>query len=208
MKEQTYIISSHPNPQMLVRWVALIGVTILLLSMLSLWVGVLLIIVMGFALFREQQGYSSWLWHWIPKHPTQIKALWPETTPAKISVQLTGHYHGWLTYGWLIWVLIVLGTVAVAFGYTPVAFAPFLLVGTIWIRISEKQVETVTIDSPELLQITLPSSASWYELTTYLDHHHTELAPQGIISIPPLNGRPLILPTELSEWTLQDLELS
>ena len=60
---------------MLVRWVALIGVTILLPSMLSLWVGVLLIILMGFALFREQQGYSSWLWHWIPRHPTQIKAL-------------------------------------------------------------------------------------------------------------------------------------
>ena len=208
MIEQTYTISSHPYPHLLVRWVALVGGIILLLSMLSLTIGALFIILMGFALLREQQGYPSWLWHWIPKHPTQVKALWPESTPSKISVQISGHYHGWLTYGWIIWGLVVLGAIGIAIGYTPVAFTPFLLMGTIWIKVSEKTIEHVNTDTSESLQITLPSSASWYELCTYLDHHHTELAPQGIIAIPPLNGRPLILPEELSDWTLQDLEVS
>ena len=101
---------------------------------------------------------------------------------------------------------MVLGTTAIAVGFTPAAFSPFLLMGSIWLKVPEQQIDVLNMESSDHLNITLPSSASWFELYTYLDHHHTEVASQGVLKVPSFNGRPFIVPTTLSEWTSEDIE--
>ncbi len=204
MTEQIYSIPSHQDPKILIRWLALIGGIVLLISMLSVWVGICLTVLMGFALYNETQGRTSWLWHWIPKQPVKLKATWPTEQPSKITLHLSGHYHGWISYGWTIWIVVTLGVVAVSFGLTTAAFVPLLLLSSVWVTVAERVIESSAQDSSDSLNINLPPSASWYELHTYLRHHQDALADEGVLFLPSMQGdRPLILPSELNEWSIQ-----
>ena len=215
----TFPVATHSDTKWLLGSILFTNLCLILLGMISLWVGGLGWIALGWSLWRDKQGHTGWYTNLIPKQQSELHIVWPSdddrsTTCNQIEVQIdTYRNQSWIVTAQLLFLCSGCGLGSLFIGSIEITslimiimlgFGLFRMFSAATISTSPTK-QTGPSDNQQV-QIHLSNPLTWEGLHTWMLLHQRVLAESGTVRLHATESNmtiPLTLPSNFDQWTLE-----
>ena len=205
----SFSIATHTDTRWAIGCYALSALSLALLSMVLPWISLTIIVLLGWSIWKEKQGYVGWFRVWIPKQHATLRVKWEnkidsETKTTLVHFHMNTRHHWWIHSAGSLVLLATMCWVCVFMGWVTVSFAILPLICIVGI-IGHKSGDDTEVmhESTDVLEVLSPAETTWNGLQLFFEHHRTVLSTTGtlvVYSTP--SSIPIQLPAGFEEWTI------
>jgi len=216
----TFPVATHSDTRWLLGSILFTNLCLILLGMISLWVGGLGWIALGWSLWRDKQGHTGWYTSLIPKQQSKLHIVWPSdnddpyTTCNQIEVQIdTYRNQSWIVTAQLLFLCSGCGLGSLFIGSIEITSSIMVIMLGLGLfqmfsaaNASTSPPKQTDPTDNQQVQVHLSNPLTWEGLHTWMLSHQSVLAESGTVRLQSTENTmkiPLALPSNFDQWTLE-----